>query len=51
MRYVVLQDKDLKALCAKVEDALRKGWTLQGGVSAYSELETTWYCQAVIKQE
>ena len=47
MEYTVIEENNLNALIAKVNEHIRKGWQPQGGIS----MATNWrnYAQAMIR--
>jgi len=52
MKYKVVQNSDLKRFQDVVNNNIKLGWELQGGICVYdSSFGTTWYHQAMIKKE
>lgn len=59
MEYDVVYAGDFKELAQKVTSALACGWSLQGGVGAYTVMQPDgnggswyeiWYMQAIVKE-
>ena len=52
IEYYIIEEDNICDLSVRVEKYLSNGYTLQGGVSAYSRriTGTTYYMQAVIKE-
>jgi len=49
MRYRVITNEDTSDLSIRVEEHLKDGWELQGGVSLAYNRGYARYCQAVVK--
>jgi len=55
MKYHVIKEADLDNLTKKVNDAIGKGWRLQGGVCAYYDPTVfggfhAYWAQAMVKE-
>ena len=56
MKYRVLKDETTYDLSVKVNEALKKGWTPQGGITSHFDSKMgmfgrTYFSQALIKKE
>ena len=49
MEYDVISTADLDELIAKVNERLKQGWQLQGGIAVMRSLDDT-YNQAIVKK-
>ena len=50
IQYTVFSANDMNKLIFKVNDALKNGWTLQGGVAMAQDQGNSTYAQAMIKE-
>jgi hypothetical protein len=52
VRYRIIEAKDMEGLEQDVNEALREGWTLQGGVCVVNSQANTyawWFYQAMVR--
>lgn len=50
MKYFVIQASSASELTEIVNEALKRGWKLQGGMSAGGDGGFRFFCQAIIKE-
>jgi Domain of unknown function (DUF1737) len=51
MRYKLLYDENSSGLEKQVNQKIKAGWTLLGGVSAYPINNTSWFAQAMTTED
>ena len=50
MKYFVVQEKSAEDLADVVNEMLRDGWKLQGGIGCIGDQGCWYFCQAMIKE-
>lgn len=51
MEYILIQEQSIYGTINKVNEALAKGWTCQGGISTFVHNNYIHYTQAMVREK